>query len=372
MQEYDTVIVGARVAGSVLASMLGEAGHRILVLDRAKFPSDSLSTHFFRWPALQAFQRIGVFDEVQQSAPHMVNVLTDIDGQVFEEPVMGQDDLDYFLCLRRITLDWILVQRMQQVSAVEFIQGARMQDLLWNGEQVVGVTWQDESGNHSAKAKVVVGADGFYSQVAKLVEPDTDTFVPIQRAMYFTYYKTLEPLDLPTAEHYFRGNHLAYVFPTDEQLTLVAITIPIFEFDSFRRNSQENFYSTLRGISSLRSRLEYAEQTEPIKGAGNIPCYQRVPYGPGWTLVGDAAQIMDPWSGQGIDHASTHAVMLAGTLDPWLKKQTPWEEAMQNYHQERNEWSQKSFERTSKFAKDLRPMTRAALMRRNLSATKGG
>jgi 2-polyprenyl-6-methoxyphenol hydroxylase-like FAD-dependent oxidoreductase len=366
MKEYDVIIIGARVSGSILATLLGEICQRILVLDRAKFPSDSLSTHFFRWPAFQAFQCIGVYDAVQKAAPHLKNMLNDIDGQVIEEPVKGQGGLDYFLCLRRITLDWILVQRMAQVPTVEFIQGARMQELLRDEERVIGATWQDEHGLHSAKAKVVVGADGVHSRVAKLVKAKFETFVPVRRAMYYTYFKNLEPLPLPTAEHYFRGNHLTYVFPTDDELTLLAITVPRAEFDGFRRNPQGSFYSALESITSLRERLEEAEQAAPIKGAGNIPSYQRVPYGPGWVLVGDAAQIMDPWSGQGIDHASTHAVMLAEAFDIWLNEKSSWEEVMQKYHHERNEWSRKTFERTTKFAGDLRPMTRAALMRRNL------
>jgi len=366
MKEYDAIVIGARVAGSILATLLGKAGHRVLILDRAKFPSDTLSTHFFRWPAMQAFQRIDVYDAVQKAAPHLENMLNDIDGQVIEETVKGQDGLDYFMCLRRITLDWILVQRMEQVQAVEFIQGARLGDMLRDEDRIIGAAWQDENGMHSAKAKVVVGADGFYSKVAKLVEPQIETFVPVQRAMYFTYFKNLKPYKSPTAEHYFRGNHLFYVFPTDENLTLIAVTVPIAEFDAFRREPQESYYSVLESIVSLGPRLENAEQAAPIKGAGNIPCYQRIPYGPGWALVGDAAQVMDPWSGQGIDHASTHAVMLAEAFDAWLRGQSPWEDAMQTYHQERNEWSRKTFERTSKFAKDLRPMTRAALMRRNL------
>jgi len=366
MQEYDAIIIGARVAGSVLATLLGNAGHHILVLDRAKFPSDSLSTHFFRWPALLAFQRLGVYDAVQKAAPHLEQMLNDIDGQVIEEPVKGQAGLDYFMCLRRITLDWILVQRMEQVPTVEFIQGARLQELLWDDDHVIGATWQDENGNQTAKAKVVVGADGFYSRVAKIVEPEVETFIPVQRAMYYTYFKKLKPLKTPTAEHYFRGNHLFYVFPTDNDLTLIALTVPISEFDEFRHDTQGSYVSALGSISSLAPRLQKAERAAPIKGAGNIPCYQRVPYGPGWTLVGDAAQIMDPWSGQGIDHASTHAAILSDALDEWLNERLSWEDAMEKYHRKKNEWSHKTYERTSKFAKDLRSMTRAALMRRKL------
>ena len=48
MTEYDVIVIGARIAGSVLASSLGDRGHQVLLLDRDSFPSDTLSTHFFR------------------------------------------------------------------------------------------------------------------------------------------------------------------------------------------------------------------------------------------------------------------------------------------------------------------------------------
>ncbi len=76
---------------------------------------------------------------------------------------------------------------------------------------------------------------------------------------------------------------------------------------------------------------------------------------------------MDPWSGQGIDQASTHAVFLAQRIADYLEGQGDWEAAMQAYHQERNEFSKKVYRRTSKFSADLRPMTRAALAKRGLS-----
>ncbi|MBI3975742.1 MAG: FAD-dependent monooxygenase, partial [Armatimonadetes bacterium] len=92
MTEYDVIIVGARIAGALTAALLGERGWHVLLLDRATFPSDTLSTHFFRSSALLAFQRAGVFDEVQAvGAPHLVDLFNDVDGHIFTEPVEGSD-----------------------------------------------------------------------------------------------------------------------------------------------------------------------------------------------------------------------------------------------------------------------------------------
>src|SRR5450755_78400 len=63
--DYDAIVVGARVAGSTLAALLGDAGHRVLLIDRASFPSPTLSTHYFRGGrAVSVLKRLGVLDEV--------------------------------------------------------------------------------------------------------------------------------------------------------------------------------------------------------------------------------------------------------------------------------------------------------------------
>ena len=365
--DHDIIVVGARIAGAILSTLLGKRGHRILVLDRARFPSDTLSTHFFRWPALTAFKRAGVFEDVQDASPHLEVLHNDIDGHVISEPVQGQDNLDYFLCVRRITLDWILVQRMQQQPGIEFRQGARVKNLLWDADRVVGVHWEEDGQPYESVARLVVGADGKYSQVAREVQPVIEHSQPVHRAMYYTYFHGLDPLPSLAAEHYFRGNNLVYVFPTDNDLTLVAISVPIGDFAAFRQDSEGQLMARLESLEGLATRLRRAERVEPVKGAGNIPCYQSVPYGPGWALVGDAAQVLDPWSGQGIDHAGTHAVMLAEALHTFLSGGAPWDTAMAGYHSSRNNWSRKTYQRTSTYARDLRPMTKAALLQRGIS-----
>jgi len=107
--DYDVIIVGARIAGSILATQLGRFGHRVLLLEKADFPSNTLSTSFFRAPALRVFEKVGILDEVQSAAPPMRIMWNYIDGHVISEPVeAAEEHLRFFLCERRITLDWIL------------------------------------------------------------------------------------------------------------------------------------------------------------------------------------------------------------------------------------------------------------------------
>jgi len=365
-RQYDAIIVGARVAGSITGMLLGEYGYKVLLLDRAHFPSDTLSTHFFRSPALKAFQRAGVFDQVQCVAPHMIESFTDIEGHSWSDVVEGEDGLDYLMCVRRITLDAILTGRVQQVANVEFRQGARFTNLIRENGTVIGAKWTDGAEESEATARVVIGADGFYSRVAELVEPEVEQFEPVHRAMYYTYFQGLIPREVSAAEFYFRGDHLVYVFPTDGNHTLIAISVPISEFERFRKDAKQEMMTMLESLPGLAPRLKPAEIVAPVKGAGNIPCYQRVPYGGGWALVGDSGQVFDPWSGQGIDHASQHAVMLAEALHEFFEDEKQWGNAMSEYHALRNSSSRKNFESTRKFARDLRPMSHGALKKRGL------
>lgn len=351
--DFDVIVIGARVAGSVLATLLGQRSHRVLILDRATFPSDTVSTHFFRAPAFQVFEQMGVFNQLLQTTPKLVNTFTDFDGQVSSEPVHDSGDYQYYLCVRRITLDNILIQRVRREPTVELHQSAAMDELIWENGRVVGVRWQESNRLLESRSRVVIGADGLYSQVAKQVKPRVEYSEPVQRAMYYAYFQGLPSQEGPAAEFHLRANHLVYVFPTDNNLTLTAASIPIVEFDEFRKDPERRLEQELQALPTLAPRLRGASRFGPVRGAGNIPGYMRVPYGSGWALVGDAELVQDPWSGRGIDQASTHAMLLADSLDRWLCGELEWEQAMLQYHEARNEFSLETYQRTCAYSRDL-------------------
>ncbi|MBI3159859.1 MAG: NAD(P)/FAD-dependent oxidoreductase [Chloroflexi bacterium] len=365
--EYDAIIVGGRVAGAITGALLGKKGHRVLILEKARFPSDTLSTHFFRAPALRAFSLMGVYEEIQATAPHLMVNYNVVDEIVFPEPVEGPDDYPFYMCVRRITLDGILARRAKETPGVTFIEGAKVESVLWEGDAPGGVAWKVGLGKFSARAKAIIGADGINSFLARQVSIELEEAEPVNRAMYYAYYSGLDAKDGPAAEFHYRGNTLVYVFPCDGGLTLTAVSVPITEFQAFRRDPQRRMTEELNAMTQVAGRLEKAKRVGSIKGSGSIPGYLRVPYGRGWALVGDAGMVMDPWSGQGIDQAATHAVFLADELARFLTGEASWNEAMQAYHEARNGFSLKTYQRTCTFSRDLRPMTLAALQRRDLA-----
>jgi len=365
--EFDVIVIGARIAGAVLAGSLAQMGHRVLVLDRAKFPSDTLSTHFFRDPTFRALERIGVLEQVKALAPALAVSHNVLEGHEFDETVRAGSEASYAMCVRRIRIDGILVERLKAFPSVTVREGAAVHEFHSDGRRLNGVRWVEEGGSAVATARVVVGADGVRSTLASHVHPEIERGQKVMRLMYYAYFKGFEGQGVPAAEFHFRGNSLAYVFPTTDGLTLLALSLPISEFEGFKKDATRQFLKGLRVHPKIAPRLDRAELASHVAGSGSIPSYQRVPYGPGWALVGDAAQVMDPWSGQGMDQASMHALLLAEALDTFLSEAAGWETAMAQYHHRRNAFSMKAYERTTAHAADFRPMTRAALVRRGLA-----
>ncbi|MFC2055482.1 NAD(P)/FAD-dependent oxidoreductase [Chloroflexota bacterium] len=364
--DYDVIIVGSRIAGSLTGILLGEKGYQVLVLDRAHFPSDTLSTHFFRAAALRAFSVVGVYDEVQAAAPHATVNFNVIDGIAFAEPVDRPEDYPFYMCVRRITLDDILVRRLKEVHNVKMIEGARVNALMEEGGKIVSVGWKEKSGPKIASARVVIGADGVRSFVAKEVKAFSEYAEPVNRAMYYAYFSGVKHKEGPAAEFHYRGNNIAYVMACDGDLSMLAVSVPIEKFPGFKRDPEGKLMQELGAMTEIAARLPNVHRQSSVLGSGSIPCYMRIPYGYGWVLVGDAGMAMDPWSGQGIDQASTHAVSLAKYLGDFLSGERDWKASMEAYYKDRNEVSMKAYRRTRKFGRDLRPMTREALAKRGL------
>jgi len=236
-----------------------------LFLDRARFPSDTLSTHFFRAPTFRALGQVGVYEEVQAKAPHLTINYNAVDGIVFPEAVDRPEDYPFYLCVRRITLDDILVRRARGTSNVDLREAAKATELLKEDGQVVGVAWVEPSGRGEAKARVVVGADGLHSFVAKEVGAIAEHEEPVHRAMYYAYYRGVEPTDGPAAEFHYRGNALVYCFPCDDDLTLLAASVPIARFGEFKHDPEGMLLEELRSMTALAPRLARAERAGEVR-----------------------------------------------------------------------------------------------------------
>ena len=165
---YDVIVVGARCAGSPTAMLLARQGHRVLLLDRATFPSDTNSTHYVQQPAVARLREWGVIDDVLASGcPPIETYGLDFGAFALRgrpTPYAGEA-LAYGP--RRILLDAVLVEAASTTgAAVE--TGFTVEELMFDGDAVVGLRGRTEDGTAvNERARVVVGADGLHSVVAQ-------------------------------------------------------------------------------------------------------------------------------------------------------------------------------------------------------------
>ena len=332
--EYDVLIVGGRVAGSSLALLLAQRGHRVLVVDRDRFPSDTLSTHFVGHQGVEMLAQLGVLADVEAAGfRRITRARTYIDDCLLEGPAGPAGT--YGLVPRRTVLDAVLLDHAQR-QGVEFREQMRAEGLIDEEGRVVGAHLRGvDDSSLAVRARVVVGADGRYSKVAEWVGAQAYSEVPPLRPGYYGCYHGVVPLAEPTMEMFFVRDTTAVVFPMRPGEDCLAIQIHPEEFDAFRTDPRAAFEERFRAFSGMAVRLKDATLEGKIRGTRGIPNLFRTPYGPGWALTGDAAFVKDPITGTGIGDALAQSFLLADALDAALRG-ADWEDALGAFQRRRD------------------------------------
>src|ERR1700683_3227113 len=165
---YDAIIVGSRCAGSSTGRLLAEKGHRVLLVDRSHFPSDTASTHCVTLGGVIQLRRWGLLERVlATNVPFVPSFTLTIGPHVFDDPLPVEEGTGT-VSPRRTVLDKVLVDAAVEAGA-ELREGVTVTGLLRDeGGCVVGVIRREEEGKScEERAALVIGADGTHSFVAK-------------------------------------------------------------------------------------------------------------------------------------------------------------------------------------------------------------
>lgn len=344
---FDAIVVGARCAGSPAAMLLARKGYRVLAVDRAAFPSDTLSTHILHPLGVAALSRWGLLDRLAATGCPAIHTYAFDFGPFTLAGAPGTTDAPIAYCPRRTILDKLLVDAAAQ-SGVEVREDFSVDDVLVEDGRVVGIKGHSKDGGSVIeRAQIVVGADGRHSLVAGAVRPERYDEKPPLLAAYYTYWSGL-PMD-GRFETYIRDRRGFGVAPTHEDLTMVIVGWPYAEFAENKKDIEGNYLKTIELVPAFGDRLRGARRKARFAGAA-VPNYFCKPYGPGWVLVGDAGYNRDFITGQGIMDAFLDAELCAAAIDMAFSGTRPFEAAMNEYQSMRDARVKAMYEFTCQLA----------------------
>jgi 2-polyprenyl-6-methoxyphenol hydroxylase-like FAD-dependent oxidoreductase len=327
--------------------LLARKGHRVLLVDRATFPSDTLSTHLLHPPGAAALKRWDLLDRLTATGCPPIDTYAFDFGPITIEGAPGTDDSPVAYCPRRTVLDKLLVDAASEAGATvreEFtVEGVEVED-----GRVVGIRGHDKQGKTVTEhATVVVGADGRYSRVAEAVGPEQYNVRPPILCGYYSYWSDL-PID-GRFEVYSRPGRGWAAAPTHDDLTLVVAGWPYAEFEANRHDVEGNYMKMFELAPEFADRIRGATREGRFAGTA-VPNFFRKPYGPGWALVGDAGYNKDFITAQGISDAFRDAESCAHALDESLTGARSFDAAMGEYQATRDEHVLPLFEFTCQLA----------------------
>jgi 2-polyprenyl-6-methoxyphenol hydroxylase-like FAD-dependent oxidoreductase len=333
-KSYDVIVIGARCAGSPLAMLLARKGYRVLVLDRATFPSDTVSSHVLHPRAVAALARWGLAERLIATGCPPVHTYAFDFGPFTISGSPGTKESPVGYCPRRTVLDKLLVDAAAEAAA-EIREGFSVDEVLIEDGRVVGIKGHSKEGGPIVeRASVVVGTDGRHSMLAEAVHPQQYNDKPPLLAAYYSYWSGV-PMN-GRFETYIRPQRGFAAVPTHDDLTLVVGGWPYAEFEANRKDIEGNFQKMVDLVPEFAERVRNGKREARFAGAA-VPNFFRKPFGPGWALVGDAGYNKDPITAQGILDAFHDAERCATALDETFRSARTFDDAMGNYQRDRDE-----------------------------------
>lgn len=330
---YDAIILGARCAGAPTAMLLARSGYKVLAVDRSTFPSDTLSTHVIHPQGAAALARWGLLDRlVATGCPPIDRYVFDF-GPFAITGAPGTAAMPPAYCPRRTILDKLLVDGAIEAGA-EVREGFVVDDIVVEDGIVTGIRGRNRDGSSVTEhARVVIGADGRHSLVAKTVNSEQYNERPEYLCAYYAYWSGLPMRG--RFETYIRPEHGFAAAPTHDDLTIVVGGWPRRLFEDKKRDLEASYIGLFAMAPEFLARIGAARRESKIFGA-ITPNFFRKPYGRGWALVGDAGYTKDPITAQGITDAFRDAELLAAALHATFSGAEPFDAALSAYQAARD------------------------------------
>ncbi|QQR92906.1 MAG: NAD(P)/FAD-dependent oxidoreductase [Candidatus Iainarchaeum archaeon] len=325
---YDVIIVGGGPGGSTSAMFLAKKGYKVLVLEKQKYPRDKICGDAISGKSVGMLKELGIEKDIEKIDHAKVYglVFSSPEGKTLEIPFPVKDGEGNTkprgYVVRRIVMDNFLFQHAKKVADTR--EQFEVKDLLFDEQgKVIGVKGVDlnTKEEHSFHSKFVIGADGSYSVVANKVNAEK---VPEDHLCEATrvYYKNVAGIT-PNIEIHFVDSVMPgyfWIFPLENGMANVGLGMVRSDRQKKGVNLVKETEKVIMEHPLFKERFKDAEKLTDIKG-WTLPfgSFKRKLHGPGYFLVGDAASLVDPFSGEGVGNAMTSAKFVSEVIDEAVK-----------------------------------------------------
>ena len=322
MPGYDAgvIVVGGGPAGSVSAALLAERGHRVLLLDKARFPRHKACSEYVNPAGARLLADLGFERDLDALGAHRMDAMLihAPGGRRFLADFSAAAPGGTAIGLSRYRLDALLLDRARD-AGVEIREGTHVRDVVITDGRVQGVEARIDGGRVTVRAPLTIGADGRHGVVSRALALDVAPRWP-QRTGLVAHYRGVTGLDRWGEMHVVAGgNGYVGLAPLEDGLTNVAFVMNSAAVVA-RPGALEAFFEEgLSGIPEVAAKLAGAERAGAIRGVGPMAHRARRVAGDGFLLVGDAAGFLDPFTGEGIYEAVRGATLLAPVADAALR-----------------------------------------------------
>lgn len=316
---FDVIIAGGGPGGSTCAAFLGKKGYKVLLLDRQKFPRDKTCGDAISGKSIGVLKELGLTHEVE-AAPHglVKGVLFSAPNKAVVQVPIPDQRVGY--CCRREVYDNLLFKNAKKYAKT--IEGFTILNVIQENGYVVGVEGIGEDKvRKQFRARMVVGADGATSTVATKLGlnkqlPEHDCVA--LRA----YYQGVEGVGNNIELHFIDSILPGYfwIFPLENDICNIGVGMVRKDMSNQKINLEKAMLEAIENNPLFKDRFKNAKRVSDIKGwVLPFGSQRRKPCGNGFVLIGDAASLIDPFTGEGIGNAMTSGKLASIAIDEAFK-----------------------------------------------------
>ena len=334
---YDIIIIGAGPSGASAALYAQKLGLKTILLDKSIFPRDKICGDALSGKSVRYMKELGILDKVSKLNGSLIKRIT------FGSPTHKQFDINLSgfqnkgkikegFVIPRQTFDNFLFNEAKNVGETK--EGFKVTDIIFDNQRIIGVEGVQNKKKQKLYAPIILGCDGPDSIISRKLgfreEDDVNTAIAIR-----CYYKGVKGLSDQIELHFVDEVLPGYfwMFPAGDNIANIGIGLSKKEAKKDKRKLTQILGDVIKS-DYFKDRFSESKKMENPKG-WSLPLGRiiRPNYGDGFMLLGDAAGLVDPFTGEGIGNAMASAKYSIQVAHEAKKQKNYSKNMFSKYHQ---------------------------------------